>query len=75
MIVIPLFPIAGLVRGSIARSFALVGKLPFASAFPRAFIVEFPFGLASLAIVAGVDLVLHENVGNDRQESGCALKW
>ena len=42
---------------------ALVGKLPLTSAFPRAFIVEFPFGLAVLAIVAGVRSLLE--VGSD----------
>ena len=75
MIVIPLFSIVGLVGGSIAMSFALVGKLPLTSAFPRAFIVEFPFGLATLAIVAGVDLVLHEDIGNNGQEPSRSLKW
>ena len=55
--------------------FALVRKLPLTNAFPRAFIVEFPFGLATLAIVAGVDVVLHEDVGNTGQESGRSLKW
>ena len=42
---------------------ALVGKLPLTGAFPRAFIVEFPFGLAVLAIVAGVRSLLE--VGSD----------
>ena len=55
--------------------FALVRKIPLTSAFPRAFIVEFPFGLATLAIVAGVDVVLHEGIGNNGQESGRSLKW
>ena len=64
-----------MVRGSIAMGFALVRRLPLTSAFPRAFIAEFHFGLATLSIVAGVDLVLHEDVGNNGQESGRSLKW
>ena len=48
MIVIPLFSIVGLVGGSIAMSFALVGKLPLTSAFPEPLLLSFPLDLPPL---------------------------